>query len=1626
MKRLLLGSALLLLGGFYIGGAQAQCPDLTNRVDGNGAFVEVHAVTYDASGLPSGCDDYVTPVTGSGSESYTAYAEREYLGQSGSLTASASATLAGMSVSSFYSTSNLYLINQGAGRPRARDEYTFTITTASFSDPFVLKYKECSRYEGNPNPKLGTEADPYITPTGYYSVTDIGPQLPLQHDYRTDYAESICNIREYSIALPGIYTIVLAIDAAVSPGEMNVGGAPDKTGAIYAHHELDGFTGADEHGVTCVNSAGNTAPGCGEPPLSDEERDQAFADVAAAGGAGNVIGAGGAADKASSVDDDYPCDLFGGPINYFYGYKHKDQIDYANGILSFVRNYRSDRDWISAPVMGTRWRHNFEGYLAYSAYNGDTFADVINAAGARVKFYNTGSGWTPYYDDVTATLTGDSTNGFTYTTNNDTRYIYGGGGKLERIEYQGYEAVNLTYSATSGLLETVSNEHGQSLGLNYNGDGLISSVVTPTGTFVYGYDANANLTSVTKPDTQSLTYHYDDTSWVHALTSIEDERGETIGTYTYDAATGKALTTSSPVKVGGSYTDSTYAVAYNADGSVTTTNPLGKQTTYTFETVNGLRKLIGVEGHVSTNCAAANKAYSYTPEGWLESKTDWEGNVTSYGYDAYDRLDTITDDDGGADERDTVVTYTNTSSHLVDTITRGGLVIDYDYDAYNRLTQVTYTDTAASTSRVHGFAYAPNTTDGSGNTVLGKLETYTDPRSHDTDFTYDANGMLETVTNALGHEWEVYARDSAGRITEIIDPNGVKDKIDYDALGRITKYTQANNRAAPVKGSTTYAYNEDGALYRTTLANGVYLKNFYDRAGRREKINGSGIGEYYYFDLAGNVTETKRKIITTGSTPITFRFFQQFDELSRVIETHHTNDSTEYGYDKNSNVTSITDGNGRASSLAYDGLNRLLSHTDRRGGVSDFAYNILDDLEGVGFASTTDSDGNAYAVDLETTYTRNSFGEVTQEDSPDRGTTTYGYDANGNLTSRIDAEGREVQYGYDDIDRLISITYPNDTSLNVTLTYDAASGCGSSDGRLCSVSSPSFGTVSYVWDDAGRVTQVSETPAGTSLNLVTSYAYDAANYLTDITYPSGRVVSYSYNDNGEIIAVDASVNSVTTTLASNIVYMAFGPVETMDYGNGLSETNTYDAGYRLLSRDVTPVQALTLTYDSNGNIKTVNVENHSYSFNDELIKQGAFEYVLDGAGNRLNKSRWSQNIDIDYHYDTTPGGHSSRINEVYDAYAASSVASLGLDDAGLTESYGVVSYVWDEAGRLSEVKQGLSTLGAYAYDAQNLRTAKTVSGATTYYVHGAGGKLYGAYDSSGNLITEYVYMGSRPLAQIGSGTSETLTYLHVDHLSTPREGTDASGNSVWSWAYAHNVHGEDQPTGTVMVNLRMTGQYYDEESGLFYNWHRYYDPETGRYVSSDPIGLAGGINTFAYALANPARYVDPEGLQVVETAASAVKKSPAYRFGSILGILGTLLCQLNPACVQALTDMCLSAAADTMGVPVLPNTVDEPETGEEGGKKPKKTPEDLLDESDDVDTQGKVTQGHRPGGEEGAEKDLEDIIESGTLKPTDKPGGFRGKTPDGRPVNSYPESETTGGRTIEIINPDGTRIKLRY
>ncbi len=159
-------------------------------------------------------------------------------------------------------------------------------------------------------------------------------------------------------------------------------------------------------------------------------------------------------------------------------------------------------------------------------------------------------------------------------------------------------------------------------------------------------------------------------------------------------------------------------------------------------------------------------------------------------------------------------------------------------------------------------------------------------------------------------------------------------------------------------------------------------------------------------------------------------------------------------------------------------------------------------------------------------------------------------------------------------------------------------------------------------------------------------------------------------------------------------------------------------------------------------------------------------------------------------------------------------------------------------------------------------------------------RLLGEYDANGNPLREYLWLDDQPIAMVNAATSQ-LYFVHTDHLNTPRALVDRDNYLRWTWMSLHDPFGKDAALndpwllGPVTFNLRFPGQFYDGESGLHYNVQRDYVPGLGRYVQSDPIGLEGGINTYAYADANPLSITDPLGLMGQGSGGNQTASPPA-------------------------------------------------------------------------------------------------------------------------------------------------------
>jgi RHS repeat-associated protein len=213
---------------------------------------------------------------------------------------------------------------------------------------------------------------------------------------------------------------------------------------------------------------------------------------------------------------------------------------------------------------------------------------------------------------------------------------------------------------------------------------------------------------------------------------------------------------------------------------------------------------------------------------------------------------------------------------------------------------------------------------------------------------------------------------------------------------------------------------------------------------------------------------------------------------------------------------------------------------------------------------------------------------------------------------------------------------------------------------------------------------------------------------------------------------------------------------------------------------------------------------------------------------------------------------------------------------------------------------GTSTNTTYLYNALGQRVKKSGSGiTTTHYLYDEAGHLLGEYNGSGSLIQETLWLGDIPVATLRpkSGGGVDLFYVHTDHLNTPRKVTRPSDNAI-RWRWDPDPFGTGAPNqnpqglGTFVYHLRLPGQYFDTETALHYNYFRNYDPQIGRYLESDPIGLHGGINTFGYANQNPLTFVDPDGRNPGAAARGgwALGRAASIALNRVLiGVTGTTL-----------------------------------------------------------------------------------------------------------------------------------------
>ncbi len=1130
-------------------------------------------------------------------------------------------------------------------------------------------------------------------------------------------------------------------------------------------------------------------------------------------GSGGSSGAGPEAPTGQSCPGTAAGLLCGNPVNAATGNKFQPETDYQGAPstqLSLTRYYNSFNN--NQMPFGKGWSSNWHSYITGPTSGVVT---VTSGNGKVESFTLSGAAWVPnpnITSELSEIIVSGTQVGWEVLRTDDSIEDYNMLGQLTSVTTRSGLTTTLTY--TSLNLTTVTGPFGQTLTFIYDTSGRIATMTDANSkVYTYTYGPYDNLVTVKFPDTKVRAYEYFDPNYPQLLTGIRDELGKHYANFTYDS-TGRALTSQHAGGAG------LWTLTYNTGGTTTATDALGNAHTYTPTSTYNLQVPSSLSG--TPYPPAGGASFTYDTNGFIASRTDFNGNVTTYTHDSRGNETQRIEAYGTALAR-TITTTWHATFNLPLTITEPARTTTFTYDADGNMLTKSVTDGTHTST----WTYTYN--------AAGQVLTAEDPDTNVTTYTYNANGTMATMVNAASQTTTYNTYDANSRLTKVTDPNGLITQYTYDYKGRmLTK----------VVGSltTTYTYDAAGNMTKLTHPDGSYFAYTYDAAHRLTKIT-DRLGNHtdYTLDAMGN--KTAMNVYNAASTLVRTHTYT-YDAMNRLdTDTGAAmGETTTYTYDDQSNLLTVTDPLSDVTTYTYDALNRKSTMVDPASNTTTYGYDSEDNL-----SSVDDPRG------LTTTYGYDGLGRQTSLSGPDTGSTTRTFDAMGNVLTSTDARSDVSTYTYDVLNRLSTAGYTGGAS--ATYTYDTGT---YGKGHLTEVAD-STGNTQWTFDQYGKVTQRKEVVG--AVTLTNGYAYDADERLHILTFPSAKTVTYAYDTQGNISSVTLNSNGV----ASSVAWMPFGPAKNWTQANGKVFTRTFDQDYRITGLALGTLNTQGLTWDNAGRLTALTetgLSNKSYGYDnmDRLTgitigTANPTSWSYDDNGNRATTTDPSSNVTT-YNY---PGG-----NNKLSSLSGFVTQSFTYDANGNMTGDGTNTWTYDQRGRMATNVVGAVTT-TYSVNDIGLRVKKA-GATTTLYAYDEAGHTVGEYTSTGTPVMETAFMGNLAVGVMRTVSGTTTTdSLAPDWIGAPHIIANISSTFAWTWD--HLAWGDDAPNqnpgglGTFVYDWRFPGQIYDLESGLFYNRARDYSSALGRYVESDPIGLRGGdYSTYGYVKGNPLRSSDPKGL----------------------------------------------------------------------------------------------------------------------------------------------------------------------
>jgi RHS repeat-associated protein len=993
----------------------------------------------------------------------------------------------------------------------------------------------------------------------------------------------------------------------------------------------------------------------------------------------------------------------------------------------------------------------------------------------------------------------------------------------------------------------------------------VSAIDYPNGLTVnYSYGLNGRIETYSESgasiETRLTTYHYNENN---LLASIDGPRTDVNDNTYFEYDSRRRL-----VKVTNALGHTTEFLAFDANGHVTQIkDPNGALTELLYNSRGQLLQL--KSGESATQ-------YTYDKVGQLLNVTLSSGSQMTYVYDDARRLISISD---------------NLNNR-----------IEYSLDAEGNVTQKTIQDSEGALHQTQSFVYDQ----------VNRLHKTINANNATWENKYDVEGQLVKTVNPKGDEQQ-FGFDELKRLTEQTDPLGGVIKTDTNVTDTVTTVTDPTNKSTQYKynvvgeitqlisqdsGITNYTYDTAGNLITKTDARNSIVTYTYDALNRilTQSYNDPSENIVFGYDDrssdnlgVGRLTSVSDQ---SGKTDYFYNIFGQVSKETKMIANQSY--VTHYQFNEHGQLISMTYPSGRTLKYSFDQTGRIVGLISEYQGTTK---TLASGIQYLPFGPMTDlTYGNNHQLkqqfDLDYRLTSKTVTGISLLE--------YAYDLTNNITAisdSIDANSTQ-NFVYDPLARLTNAT--GNYGL-FEYTYDAVGNrlTKTENGTLIDYSAVEEveqpATAEKLVANAVELTATWSTRANVHRNDVGKafYYYCPPNGTAKGIWGTDIYLDYS------AICVAAVHQGVITLQDGGSIKIAIKGEQTSFAGsnqNGIVSSNygAYAGSFTVepVPSDIQFVNSISWsqsastiklhlgkkrTYECPAGGTPKSIWGSSYYLSDSKICSAAVHFGLitfaDGGQFNLLVTP-----DQGSYVGTTQNGITSRSYGAYNgSYQLSALETTSssqplptnplvpmftFDAMGNALTKNDLTFTYNQQGRLkSATKENMNA--SYVYSFKGERTVKQVNGVSTHFIYDLQGQLVAEADSNGVIQNEYIYLNGQRLASI---SNNTLYYVHTDHLGTPIALTDDAGTVRWKASYTPFGNATVE-VNTVENNIRFPGQYFDAETGLHYNYFRDYDPEIGRYIQSDPIGLAGGINTYGYVGGNPVMYSDPYGLEAATTFA---------------------------------------------------------------------------------------------------------------------------------------------------------------